>query len=260
MSESIGIIGKGCVGSAVGLGLSDIGHNIIYHDLQIDSKLSDLKNTYTIFICVATPLDERYNCDTSAVETIVAQLEEIQYTGIIAIKSTVTPGFTDSLTQKYQNLSICFVPEFLREKSAYNDFRKDHKLLVVGSENYMVFNHIVDLHKNIPQKAVCLKPTQAEILKYMSNSIASTKVVFANIFYQICNQFDCDYSEVKNACVETGKIDNSYLDVNENLRGYSGACLPKDIRAIQSVLEEHNLDYELLRSVINDNEKIQKNS
>lgn len=260
MNKKIGIIGKGCVGSAVGQALTDLGHEVKYHDLKMNTKISDIASADMVFICVPTPLTKRNICDTSNVEDIINQLAKIRYKGIVAIKSTVVPGFTDSIAKKYQDLSICFVPEFLREKTAYYDFKEDHKLLVIGTEDSAVFDYIVEIHKNIPQKVVLLSPTQAEILKYMSNAIASTKVVFANIFYEICEQFNCDYSEVKNACVDTGKIDNSYLDVHANLRGYSGACLPKDIQAIQSVLEENNLDYNLLTSVISDNTKFQKNS
>jgi len=49
-----------------------------------------------------------------------------------------------------------------------------------------------------------------------------------------------------------------YLDVNPNLRGYGGMCLPKDTQAIASLLKQLDLDFELINSVHTDNEKFKK--
>ena len=46
-----------------------------------------------------------------------------------------------------------------------------------------------------------------------------------------------------------------YLDVNHNMRGYGGACLPKDMKAWIQLLKDLGLDYKLFETVDKDNKK-----
>jgi UDP-glucose 6-dehydrogenase len=47
-----------------------------------------------------------------------------------------------------------------------------------------------------------------------------------------------------------------YLDVNEDLRGYGGMCLPKDTRAIIQLMKDLNLDFNFFKTMDIDNKKI----
>jgi UDPglucose 6-dehydrogenase len=76
------------------------------------------------------------------------------------------------------------------------------------------------------------------------------------VFYELCEKFDCDYSQVKDAYVHTGKTKNIYLDVNNRLRGYGGMCLPKDVAALAHTLKQNGLEFDLIDSIKNDNEKL----
>ncbi len=72
----ISIIGAGWVGTAVGRGFIEIGHEVIFHDI-VDKDLPNftkdigyaVKNTDVSFICVPTPTDER-RIDLSYVEDV----------------------------------------------------------------------------------------------------------------------------------------------------------------------------------------------
>ena len=46
-----------------------------------------------------------------------------------------------------------------------------------------------------------------------------------------------------------------YLDVNPELRGYGGMCLPKDTRAIVSLMDRLDIDLQLFKTVDADNRK-----
>jgi len=110
----------------------------------------------------------------------------------------------------------------------------------------------------LPEHTEHLTPNEAEVLKYYNNVYAALRVTFANVMYEICDKLDCDYTTIKNAYIKTGKATDMYLDVNPNLRGYGGMCLPKDTQAIASLLKQLNLDFELINSVHTDNEKFKK--
>ena len=67
-------------------------------------KIEDVLTTDVCFICVPTPSTEDGSCDVSVVEEVVQQLHDNNYKGIIAIKSTVKPGTTQRLIEKYTDL------------------------------------------------------------------------------------------------------------------------------------------------------------
>ena len=75
------------------------------------------------------------------------------------------------------------------------------------------------------------------------------------MFYQ-CGKLNCDYTTVKDAFVKFGRCKDTYLDVNENLKGYGGMCLPKDVKAMISLTEKLKINFNLLKSVDEDNKKL----
>ena len=67
---------------------------------------------------------------------------------------------------------------------------------------------------------------------------------------------DCDYTAIKNAYIKTGRHGDMYLDVNSDLRGYGGMCLPKDTKAIMQLLKDLNLDFDFFKTIDSDNSKV----
>lgn len=111
----IGIVGLGAVGTANKEGFEYLGHDLFCHDIKFNTKIDDVAGTEIVFLCVPTPSTDDGQCDTSILELVINQLNDINYKGIIAIRSTAVPGFTQRMIDTYKNLAICFVPEFLRE-------------------------------------------------------------------------------------------------------------------------------------------------
>lgn len=254
----IGIIGLGVVGTANKEGFEYLGHDLIVHDIKLKTSITDILNTEIVFLCVPTPSQSDGECDTSILESIFLELNEINYKGIIAIRSTVVPGFTQRMIDTYKNLAICFVPEFLRERCAVDDFINNHKLLAVGTHDIWVYRKVLRAHGELPEFTEHLTPTEAEILKYFNNVYASLRVTFANIMYEICDKLNCDYTTIKNTYIKTGKAVDMYLDVAESLRGYGGMCLPKDTKALASLIDKLGLDVELIKTIDKDNAKFKK--
>tara|TARA_B110000503_G_scaffold26175_1_gene41247 strand:+ start:2240 stop:3028 length:789 start_codon:yes stop_codon:yes gene_type:complete len=252
----IGIIGMGVVGSANATGFGLLGHQVDTHDIKFDTTISDVLDTDVIFLCLPTPYNDN-KCDTSIIVDVLNELNEL-YKGVVCIRSTVPPGFTEQVIDQYPSLTICCAPEFLRERAAADDFINNHMLLAVGTHDPYVFNKIVEAHGHLPKNIKQLSPTEAEILKYFNNSYAALRIVFANVFYELCEKLDCDYTQVKDAYVLTGKTTDLYLDVNKRLRGYGGMCLPKDVNALAATLDKLGLEFDLINSIYTDNNKFQR--
>ena len=252
----IGIIGLGVVGSAIQHGFAKLGHDIRGHDIKHNTSIETVKDTDITFICVPTPSAEDGRADVSVVDSTVKELvENLAYQGIIAVKSTVEPGTTESLIEKYPNNKICFVPEFLRERCAIADFVENHDLCVIGTYSDEIYEIVQTAHGDYPRAFAKLSPTEAEIAKYYSNTYNAMLITFANAYYEICKKMGADYHKVKEAAAHRDAINNHYLDCNENLRGFGGVCLPKDTRAIVALIKKLGLDVDILPAILSDNEK-----
>ena len=251
----IGIIGVGVVGGAVKHGFEKLGHRVVFHDPKLGTTVRDVLSADICYVCVPTPSLSSGRCDTSIVEKVIDELEQWNYEGVIAIKSTVEPGTTERMREKTGNKNICFVPEFLRERCAIADFIENHDLCVIGTENKKIFNLVKNSHGTYPRKVVQLTPTEAEFCKYFSNVYNATLITFANNFSEVCEKMGVNYSNVKNAVVNRNHITDTYLDCNNNFRGFGGVCLPKDTRAMAYMASQHKTDGEMFDFLIKENNK-----
>lgn len=249
----IGIIGLGVVGNACKIGMEHCSHNVTVHDIKIDdSNIISMLDREIIYICVPTPSTTTGACDTSIVESVVSDLYNVGYNGIIAIKSTVSPGTTQRLIEQYDD-RIVFVPEFLKERSAEYDFIFGQRLLLVGTDNIKYYHAVVSSHSDLPRQTMQVKPVEAEMIKYYHNTFNALRVVFANVYYELCQLYGADYAVVKDAFLRNSNTLDHYLDVNENLRGYGGICLPKDVQAMRELCKELGLPSQLFNMIDSEN-------
>lgn len=250
----IGIIGMGVVGSATHDGLAQLGHDMYYYDIaHAHSKFTDIVDTHCVFICVPTPTVDGV-CDVSQVEDTVKKLVENRYHGIIAIKSTVIPGTTDKLLSQYGKTQICFVPEFLRAKSALSDFVDNHDVLIVGTYSHTVYTQLMTMHGSLPSHAKMLTPVEAEVSKYFSNIYNALRVVFANAMLEVCESLGADYQQVFDAVTLRRTITKFYLRASKSTRGFGGHCLPKDTLAWANFVKDLDINLDLFDAIVKDNE------
>ena len=98
----IGLIGKGMVGEAIYQGLSDLGNKMTFYDPKFTgSKMEDVLDSDVVFIAVPTIPNDKNECDLSILINVLDKLQELKYSGIICIKSTITPDTTQEMIKKY---------------------------------------------------------------------------------------------------------------------------------------------------------------
>ena len=247
---------------AIKNGMGDT-HEILVHDISLDTRITEVaENSDLVFICVPTPtIKGSEMCDTSIVESVLGQLPERTR---VVIKSTVIPGTTQRLHDSYPKLKIGCSPEFLRSATSVDDF-KEQDILVIGTHHEDLAEIVIQSHveSEIVSRDDCyvVTPTQAELVKYAKNSFYSIKVVFANQFYDYCEDLGADWSEVKEIITkpQNQPIGDSHLEaIHGERRGFGGDCIPKDVRALHADLKNRGIDYLLFDSVLADNERIRR--
>ena len=80
-------------------------------------------------------------------------------------------------------------------------------------------------------------------------------ITLANSFYELCGELDASYTEIKNTLVLRDHINDSYLQCNDNFRGFGGVCLPKDTLAIAKLVEKLDLDVNFFTTILEENKK-----
>tara|TARA_R100000008_G_scaffold86477_1_gene79789 strand:- start:2341 stop:3138 length:798 start_codon:yes stop_codon:yes gene_type:complete len=251
----VGVVGMGVVGSAVHEGLAKLGREMYHHDIKMGTSIEDVLATDLCFICVPTPSMDNGDCNVSIVESVVKDLLEQHYGGVICIKSTVPPGTTDRLKEEHACENICFVPEFLRERCALDDFINNHDLCIIGTRSPEIYELVKRCHGGYPDEFKLLSESEAEMCKYFNNVYNATLITFANSVYEICEKMDVDYGKVKSTMVVRRHINDVYLDCNESLRGFGGVCLPKDTKTLNALCGKLNLDVGFFECLIQENNK-----
>ncbi len=264
---SLGIIGFGIVGQALAYGFSQAEiadkYHIKYYDKYKESTPLDevVQASEFIFICLPTPMkDDESGIDLSIIEENLAQITRItdKTDKIIVIKSTIVPGTTKSFEEKYPKSNFCFNPEFLTEANYLDDFVNADRT-VIGTNNDLTSRRVIALFRQrFPhQKIFQTDTTTAEMVKYMANAFLSTKVIFGNEMFEICQGLGIKYEEVKSMVAADKRIGPSHMDVTTS-RGFGGKCFPKDLVALIGRAKELKVEPKLLETVWDINKKIRK--
>tara|TARA_B100000029_G_scaffold62728_1_gene56234 strand:- start:41 stop:1006 length:966 start_codon:yes stop_codon:yes gene_type:complete len=269
----IGIVGRGFVGSAVEFGFSpqtgcDVDDLYIY-DKDKSRSLHSLEDLVLysdfIFLSVPTPSNEDGSINLSYVEDALQRISEItaeieqeispvptDLDNIVLIRSTVTPGTTKSLQQKYQNLRLVFNPEFLTERSANFDFINQTRYILGGDKKYT--NKVADLYRwrfgdSIP--VIETNYQTAELIKYMNNCFFATKVSFLNEMKQVSDRCGADWDRAVEGFIRDGRIGHSHMKVPgpDGKFGFGGKCFPKDVSAMIDFGNKLGLDMHTLNGV-----------
>ena len=251
----IGSIGRGMVGEAIFQGLKDLGNEMTYYDPKFkDSKLEDIFDSDVVFIAVPTLPNEKNECDLSILINVLDKLHQLKYTGVICIKSTITPGTTQKMIDKYNNDNICFCPEFLRERCAYEDFISHNKICLVGTTSEKSFSVIKKIHENISEQFKMVSPIEAELTKYMQNVYNTYRILFANAYYEVCKHNGVTYNSVLDSLLFRKELDEKYMRCDEKMRGPSGPCLVKDSLAFNQYVNSLDLPIkpEIFQNIVND--------
>ena len=302
---NISIIGTGYVGLVTGTCLASAGHRVFcidvnpavvaqvasgrapIHEAGLNELLEDVTRsgrlsattdvrtavlrTDVTLICVGTPSGCSGMDDSqllSAAHNVGGALAEKKSYHVVAVKSTVTPGTTETLVgQTIETYSgrklgdrwgLCMNPEFLREGRAVEDFLSPDRLVIGASDNRAA-RMLLELYQHFFCPKIVTAIRTAEMIKYVSNSLFATLISFSNEIANVCAaSLDIDARQVwKGVHLDRRLTSNSAeskpVGATEYLwhgLGFGGSCFPKDLKAIRGYADSLGVPTPILDAVI----------
>ena len=218
---NVGVIGCGVIGGALIKWIEE--HNTDCNILRVDPPKGfndDIKRADVIFISIHIPTEDDLSQDLTVLEQIIDDCPNVP----IFIRTTLKPGTCDMLSKKH-NKSVNFMPEFLTERTAVEDFYNQP----------MIFTNSEELLSKIfvGKEHICMSSLEAEVTKYAHNVFGALKVTYFNGIYEYCQNLKINYENVHKGVLLSGYINKPHTDVPgpDGKFGYGGKCFPTDVNA-----------------------------
>ncbi len=286
----ISVIGLGYVGAVAAAGLANSGHQVLGVDIdrnrveslsrgrvpmyepgleaRISAGIKDggLRFTHpddvreplgdVALIATGTPPRQSGAADLSQVKSALDWIKSRPHDNLVVVmKSTVPPGTgCKILGEDLRGTGIRYAsnPEFLREGRAVQDWDSPDRV-VIGAEpgDRKTVEAVKKMHSGLDAPFVITDITSAEMTKYASNAFLATRISFINEIAALCDRVGASIDDVSQGLAMDPRTGNRiYAGV-----GYGGSCFPKDVRALDYLALTSGVNFELLRSVINVNNK-----
>lgn len=213
-----------------------------------------------IFIAVGTPRGEDGSADLQHVKAVANTIgDNLNAYKVIVDKSTVPIGTADIVREIIAAKSdvpfaVVSNPEFLKEGAAIQDFLKPDRV-IIGTEDaeaQKIMSQLYAPFQRTSNRIHFMDVRSAEMTKYAANAMLATRISFMNEIARLCDSVGANVDAVRAGIGSDPRIGRSFLFPGA---GFGGSCFPKDLRALIQIGHENDVAMDILRSVVDVNEK-----
>jgi UDPglucose 6-dehydrogenase len=218
-----------------------------------------------VFIAVGTP--SRRGDGYADLSYVYAAAEEVAglVTGftVLVTKSTVPVGTGDEIeaivrrTRPDAEVAVVSNPEFLREGSAIEDFKRPDRV-VVGLADDRARAVMTELYRPLSLNETPILFTSrrtSELIKYAANAFLAMKITFINEMADLCEKVGADVQQVARGIGLDNRIGSKFLHAGP---GYGGSCFPKDTLALTRTAVDAGAPVRLIETTIEINDARKK--
>ncbi len=223
-----------------------------------------IKNSDVAIICVGTPNDANGHLNMKYIEKVAEEIgKELKNKNgffTIAIRSTVMPGTNHKVRDivakasnrtPNNNFAVVSNPEFLREGIAVKDFFNP-PYTVLASESEKAIDVMKKVYSGINADIKIVDIGTAELIKFVNNSFHALKVAFGNEIGRICKELNVDVFSLMDLFVSDTILNISPYYFRPGF-AYGGSCLPKDLKALNTIAHDKYINTPILSSIENSN-------
>lgn len=219
-----------------------------------------LDHSNIIFIIVQTPNGGGTKFyDHTILSNLLERMNNLNPIGKhFIIGCTVMPTYIDqiatTLLPPESGCSISYNPEFIAQGDIVKGF-ENPDMILVGTRDETLKIKLREIYSKMAknQPVFCfMTPLEAELVKISLNGFITTKISFANMISDLCDQLGADKQTVLHAVGSDTRIGRKYF--NPGL-SFGGPCFPRDTRALKQLMDQNQIPSNILKATTEYNEE-----
>ena len=240
-----------------------VATNAAQNRLRFTDNLAEaVAEADVVFIAVGTPSRRGDgHADLSYVDEAAREIgAALEGFTVVVTKSTVPVGTGDRVerilrqTAPDADFAVVSNPEFLREGSAIEDFKRPDRI-VIGADDERALDVMNEVYRPLFLNAapmLTMGRRTAELTKYAGNAFLAMKVTFINEIADLCERVGADVQDVARGIGMDRRIGSKFLHAGP---GYGGSCFPKDTLALVKTAQDAESPVRLIETTVAVNEQ-----